>query len=253
MNYLKKLLLDKDISQEKLANIFGISRPTVAKIINGQKEMTLSELRKLAEVLGVSIDEVLGEQKPREIILEKPSKKAKQISERISVPAEDVEKFKNVLLYITQKIGAMPNIGQTVLYKILYFCDFDYYEKFEEQLTGARYIKNHYGPTPIAFAKIVKEMITAKQIVEVKSKFFDKNQTKYIPVVKPDLSNLSGQELDHIDEEIKRLSGKTAKELTDLSHKDVPWLATLEGKDIPYETVFYRTQDTSVRDYNDRL
>jgi hypothetical protein len=56
------------------------------------------------------------------------------MEERISVPAENVEKFKQALLYITQKIGALPNVGQTVLYKILYFCDFDYYEKFEEQL-----------------------------------------------------------------------------------------------------------------------
>jgi len=31
----------------------------------------------------------------------------------------------------------------TVLYKILYFIDFDYYEKYEEQLMGALYIKNN--------------------------------------------------------------------------------------------------------------
>ena len=34
----------------------------------------------------------------------------------------------------------------TVLYKLLYFIDFDYYEKFEEQLVGATYIKNHLDP-----------------------------------------------------------------------------------------------------------
>lgn len=252
-NHLKKLLSERGISHEKLADIFGISRPTATKIVNGEKEMTISELRKLAEVLGISIDEVLGEQKPREIILEKCTKKEEQVSERISIPAEDVKKFKNVLLYVTQKIGALPNVGQTVLYKILYFCDFDYYEKFEKQLTGARYIRNHFGPTPVAFAKIVKEMIVAEQIVEVKSNFFDKEQTKYIPVVKPDLSILTGQELNHIDEEIERLGNMTAKELTELSHQDVPWIVTPEGKDIPYETAFYRTQDTSVRDYDDKL
>ena len=43
----------------------------------------------------------------------------------------------------------------TVLYKLLYFIDFDYYEKFEEQLVGATYIKNHFGPTPVEFKKIV--------------------------------------------------------------------------------------------------
>ncbi|MCX6810848.1 MAG: DUF4065 domain-containing protein [Candidatus Berkelbacteria bacterium] len=251
MNYFKKLLLEKKISHEKLADIFGISRPTAAKIANGDKEMTITELRRLAEVLGISVDEVLGE-KTSEIVLECPKEKAKP-TERISVPAEDAEKFKNVLLYITQKIGALPNVGQTVLYKILYFCDFDYYEKFEEQLTGARYIRNHYGPTPVAFAKIVKTMITAGEIEEVKTKYFNKEQTKYIPVIEPNLSVLSGQELKHIDEEIEKLGGMTATELSNLSHKDVPWIVTKEGDEIPYETAFYRTPDTSVRDYDDSL
>lgn len=252
-NYLKKLLLEHGISHEKIADIFGISRPTAKKIVNGEKEMTISELRKLAEVLGVSVDEVLGEQKPQEIVLEKCFKKEEPIEERISVPAENVEKFKNILLYVTKKIGALPNVGQTVLYKILYFCDFDYYEKYEKQLMGARYIRNHYGPTPVAFAKIVKEMIAAGEIEEVRTKFFDKEQAKYIPVIEPDLSVLSGRELNHIDEEIERLGNKTATELSDYSHKDIPWIVTPEGKEIPYETVFYRTQDTSVRDYDDKL
>ena len=204
-NYLKKLLSEHSVSHEKLAEIFGISRPTAAKIINGEKDMTISELRKLAEMLGISIDEVLGEQKPQEIILKKCIAKTEPISERISVPAENVEKFKNVLLYITQKIGALPNVGQTVLYKILYFCDFDYYEMYEKQLIGARYIRNHYGPTPVAFAKIVKEMIHDGQLIEVKTKYFNKDQAKYIPVVQPNLSVLSGQELKLIDKEIERL------------------------------------------------
>jgi transcriptional regulator with XRE-family HTH domain len=252
-SYLKKLLINHNISHEKLAEVFGISRPTAAKIVNGEKEMTITELRKLAALLSISVGEVLGEQKPREIILEKCVKKDDEFAERISIPAEDVVKFKNVLLYITQKIGALPNVGQTVLYKILYFCDFDYYEKFEKQLTGARYIKNHFGPTPVAFAKIVKEMIVDGQIEELKTKYFKNDQTKYIPVTEPDLSVLTGQELSHIDEEIERLGGKTATELSNYSHKDVPWIATPEGKEIPYEAVFYRTDDTSVRKYDGQV
>lgn len=252
-NYFKKLLSENNISQKNLADIFGISRPTAVKIINGRKDMTISEVRKLAEVLGISVGEVMGEQKPKKIVLEKGVEKKEEKGERISIPVENVEKFKNVLLYITQKIGALPNVGQTVLYKILYFCDFDYYEQFEEQLIGARYIRNHYGPTPVEFGVIVKDMVSDGLIEEVKTKYFNKEQTKYIPVVEPDLSVLSGQELNHIDEEIERLGSYTAKELSDFSHKDVPWIVTPEGKEIPYETVFYRTEATSVRDYDDKL
>ena len=65
---------------------------------------------------------------------------------RISVPQEKIEKFKEVLLYILECIGARPNIGEAVVCKIMYFIDFDFYEKFEEQLMGAKYIKNGEFP-----------------------------------------------------------------------------------------------------------
>ncbi len=250
MSKLKNIISDRKISQSELARIIEVSRPTVIKILSGERELRMSEADKLAMNLGISVTEIFGEVSEIEIVLNKKSPKAKsQEKERISVPAENVEKFKNALLYITQKIGALPNVGQTVLYKILYFCDFDYYEKYEEQLIGATYIKNHHGPTPREFAKIIQEMIKDEQIEEVKRRFYDKDQKAYLSAKNPDLSVFSGRELQHIDEEIARLGHKTAKELSDFSHQDIPWISTEIGKNIPYEAVFYRTKDTSVRTY----
>ena len=249
-NSFKNLISKNKISQTELAQILKLSRPTVIKILSGERELRVSEADKLAMNLGISVAEIFGDAGQTEVVLKKSSKTENKQVLRISVPAKNVEKFKNALLYITQKIGALPNVGQTVIYKILYFCDFDYYEKFEEQLIGATYIKNHFGPTPREFSAIVKEMINEGKIEEVTTKFFDKDQKKYMPVVSPDLSVFTGRELQHIDEEIARLGHKTAKELSDFSHKDVPWISTEIGKDIPYEAVFYRTKETSVRNYD---
>lgn len=252
--YLNNILREKDISQEELADILEMSRPTVAKLIRDKRDMTIKEARRLADYLGISINDLINKKTPAEIVLcrEEPVGDDPNL-ERISVPAENVEKFRAVLLYITQKIGALPNVGQTVLYKLLYFCDFDYYEKYEKQLIGAKYIRNHFGPTPVEFAVIIKDMTARGEIEEVKTKYFNKDQTKYIPVVEPDLSVLSGRELQHINEEIDRLGNKTATELSDFSHKDVPWIMTPEGEEIPYESVFYRTAETSVREYDASL
>jgi len=38
-----------------------------------------------------------------------------------------------------EKCGAKPNVGETMLYKLLYFVDFNYYELFESSLTGEAY------------------------------------------------------------------------------------------------------------------
>jgi hypothetical protein len=51
------------------------------------------------------------------------------------------EKFKELLLYILYEVGMKPNIGKTVLYKLLYFCDFNFYELYGKSITGMQYIK----------------------------------------------------------------------------------------------------------------
>ena len=170
---------------------------------------------------------------------------------RIDIPIENIEKFKQVFLYILKKVGAKPNVGQTVLYKLLYFIDFDYYELFETQLMGLRYIKNHYGPSPVAFAKLVKEMEKDEELEIIKTKRFDHDMTKYLPLVEPDLSLLSAKELAHIDKVLAKHSDKSAKELSEFSHKDIPWISADKQAPIEYEAVFYRNEDTSVREYND--
>ena len=170
---------------------------------------------------------------------------------RIDIPRENITKFKQVLLYILNKVGAKPNVGQTVIYKLLYFIDFDYYELYEEQLMGLKYIKNTYGPTPVDFAKLIQEMEKNGELEEVKTKYFKKDQTKYLPIKEPNLSLLSAQELRHIDKELERLSDKTGKELSDFSHKDIPWIIAKDKEILEYESVFYRTAETSQREYDE--
>jgi uncharacterized phage-associated protein len=138
-----------------------------------------------------------------------------------------------------------------VLYKLLYFIDFDFYERYEEQLIGATYIKNKYGPTPIEFQAIVDDMIAKKELEKVKSIHYMYDQKKYLPCRIPDISKLSAKEIELIDKVLHSLSDMSATKISDYSHGDIPWLATEEGKAINYESVFYRTPAYSVRQYND--
>jgi DNA-binding XRE family transcriptional regulator/uncharacterized phage-associated protein len=256
--YLKKLREKSGFTQDDIAQKIGVSRPTYMQIEKEEKDLEIEQAKKIAALFGLKFCDFIDKKEPSEYAIDITGKKEKKENNpeiRISVPRENVEKFKNVLLYILKKVGLKPNVGQTVVYKLLYFIDFDYYEKFEEQLIGAKYIKNHFGPTPVMFAKVVEEMKKENLIDEAKSKFFDREQKKYIanPEINPDLSMLSAQEIKHIDEELHRLSDYTGKELSELSHKDIPWLTTDDGKVIDYESVFYRTDDTSVREYADEL
>lgn len=255
-NFIKQLRKSNNFSQEYVSSRVGISRPTYAQIEEGKRDPTVIEAKKIADIFGISLNDLLKEEKPSiSFKIKKAKNKIKKRKEeiRISIPQEKIDKFKQVLLYILEKVGGKPNVGMTVLYKLLYFIDFDYYEKNEEQLMGLIYIKNHYGPTPILFDKVIKDMEKNGEIEILKSKFYQHPQTKYLlnPSIVPDLKIINGKEKEHIDWELQRLSNLTATALSDLSHKDVPWISAQEGKPIDYESVFYRTNDTSVRYYGE--
>jgi transcriptional regulator with XRE-family HTH domain len=237
-------------SQERLAELLNVSRVTVSQMEAGRRKLSASDLKKLSDIFQIPADYLLNPEKEPEVVIQEVRENEAPIQPmRISVPQEKVDKFKEILLYILNKVGAKPNVGQTVLYKLLYFMDFDYYEQYEEQLIGARYQKNHYGPTPMEFTKIVHKMEEDGDLTEVKNQYFEHSQTKYLARRTPNLSVLSAQELQVIDDVLCHLSDKNASEISEYSHEDVPWLATPEGEVIDYELAFYRTPPYSRRQY----
>jgi len=254
--FILQLRKKHNMTQEYLASELGISRPTYIQIEQGKRDLTITEAKKLAGIFGVSVENFLaGKSIEREVVLEKEKQNNKTAKPemRIIMPRANVKKFKEVLLYVLEKAGARPNIGETAIYKLLYFIDFDYYEKFEEQLIGAKYIKNHFGPTPVGFKKITDQMIENGEIEKIKSKYFQHEQRKYLPRRSANLKILSAQEIQHIDEVLSRLAWKNATELSNYSHSDTPWRVHKIGEEISYETVFYRDDDHSVRNYEDEL
>lgn len=253
-NILKHLRESNKYSQEEVAEKLGITRQSYIKYEKNIQINDLTLIKKLASFYDVDyscfIENKLIEEYSYNIIDKSESKTSKE-ELRIDIPMENIEKFKQVFLYILKKVGAKPNVGQTVLYKLLYFIDFDYYELFETQLMGLRYIKNHYGPSPVAFTKLVKEMEDNNELEIIKTKRFDRDMTKYLPLIEPNLDLLSARELEHIDKILAKHSDKSAKELSEFSHKDIPWISADDKAPIEYEAVFYRNEDTSVREYND--
>lgn len=248
-----KVLREKAVmSQDILSQKMGISRPAVSQIESGERKISAEELQKLSHIFHVAADDLLNPVKGPEVHLHKgKEEKAAKPQMRISVPQKNLQKFKEVLLYILNKVGAKENIGETVIYKLLYFIDFDFYEKYEEQLIGATYIKNKYGPTPVEFVKIVERMIEGKEIEKVKSEYFNFPQTKYLPRRKPDLARLKANEVEVIDDVLNRLSEMNGSQISAYSHNDIPWMTTAEGEVIEYEAVFYRTPPYSVRAYTE--
>ena len=162
---------------------------------------------------------------------------------------QDIKKFEQVFLYVLSKVGGQLNIGETVLHKLMYFIDFDYLEKYDKYLTGVDYKKNNHGPT--FDSQILDKMINAQLIKKEQVVYHNKNQTKYLALKEPNLKGISAQEIKHIDDTLAKHSNKSAAEIEEHSHRDMPWKATKDKETIPYEAVYYRDDDFSVRNYDD--
>ena len=244
----------KGLSQEDLAKSVKISRPSLAQIELGNRTVDVLEFQRFSMVLGFSLDDFVSKDFSANQDLEtKAETKSKKADERISVPSLQVSKFKNVLLYILERCAGKPNVGETVLYKLLYFSDFNYYELYEEHLTGAKYRKLPYGPVPQKLDSIVLQMIDKGQLQRVKTEYHGYPQTRYLPLVKADLTELKASEKEVIDRVIQQLSDWSAAAISNYSHKDMPWLASKEGEEINYELAFYRDAPFSVRNYGDEI
>jgi len=242
----------RGFSQEDLAKSVKISRSSIAQIELGNRNVNIMELQRLSIALGFSLDDFVSgdfgtDQDVEDLVVKEPE------AERISAPSIKVDKFKNVLLYILEKCAGKPNVGETVLYKLLYFSDFNYYELYEDHLTGANYRKLPFGPVPQKLDSILQQMIAHNQLQRVKTEYHGYPQTRYLPLEKSDLTELRASEKEVIDRVIEQFSDWSATAISNYSHKDLPWLASKEGEDIDYELVFYREAPFSVRNYGDEI
>ena len=248
---ISELRKSKGYSQDDLAKMLDISRPSLTQIELGKRNLSVIEIKKIADILLISIDKLLSSNYSLSELIIDEEKVNEEPQIRISIPELKVNKFKDILLYILEKCAGKPNVGETILYKLLYFSDFNYYELYEEHLSGAEYRKLPYGPVPQKLDFVINQMIANKQLQRFITDYHGYPQTRYIPLLKPNLSNLNAREKDVIDKVIDQYSDWSAFTISDYSHKDMPWLASKDGEAIDYELVFYREAPYSVRNYDE--
>ena len=157
------------------------------------------------------------------------------------------EKFKMILHYIIYKCGFKNTVGRTVLHKLMYFSDFNYFELYKESLTNETYQKLARGPVPIHFESVVSELIDEKKISLKNRKLpCGKIMNRYFSLKEPSI-DLSEKELAVIDDVIKDLSRMDGRRIGEYSLRDAPVkLADDEGI-IDYEHVFNRNIKYSKR------
>lgn len=156
------------------------------------------------------------------------------------------KKYENAVLYLCQKLNGEVR-GKKKLAKLLYFADFDFYEKNQKSITGDVYRALPMGPFPIALDTMTDAMMKSKVMavdqVEEREGY---NPTEvYRSLEKPDMSVFDKGETDMLDRIAVKYGHLNGKQLEELSHAEAPYIGTELKKEIPYELAFYRGTDFS--------
>lgn len=221
------------LTQEFVANKISLGRQAVLAIESGKRSVDGVELAKIAELLKVTTDFLLTFEN---------EKVGKNFEEKINIKLHR-DKLRNLILYILSRCGGKPNVGETVLYKLLYFIDFDSFELTEKSITGLKYVKLQFGPVPVVkeYCPVLEKMVENNEIKIIKQEYHGFPQKKYIALTDCDQSIFKADEIILINRVINRLSDMTAAKIEAYVHEDIPWKATGTGEIIDYRLVFDRT------------
>ena len=157
---LVQIRKSKGYSQEALAQLLDMSRPSLAQIELGNRNIDIFEIQKMASILGFSIDELIN---TNESILSEPEmtyvsvKRTESI--RNNIPVFNQIKFINTFLYLIEKTAGLPNICEKGLFGRLYLADYNYYEIYESHMSSSKYFKRSSFPIPEGIDKLIKQFI----------------------------------------------------------------------------------------------
>ena len=157
------------------------------------------------------------------------------------------DKMKHVILYFLEHINNF-HLGRTKLMKLLYYVDFDNFEKYGSSVTGAKYRKLPLGPVPDEADDVIEEMEANGEVEQIKAvSVVNGKPTRYVQnrliskTSKFDPSFFSGAEMEVIQRVAKVWEHATATEMKNASHKEAPWAASEDGQMIDYEMAQYRS------------
>ena len=219
---IKEFRIKKGFSQERVAQVIGVSRPTYTAIEAGKQKLDLEEAQKFAKIFGIGVDELLSGTIP------------------------NIEKYKHMILtYLRMNLSKDRKVPKTKLAKLLYLADFAWFYEHLESMSGMQYRKIAYGPVPDTFFRVIDELEeSGKIIIDHKS-----TESKDMFLISESESNknekiktLSKDENALMKKIAEKWKDKKTQEIVNFTHNQLPYFLCREDELIPYELI---TQEDS--------
>ncbi|MFZ2969560.1 MAG: helix-turn-helix domain-containing protein [Minisyncoccia bacterium] len=219
--FIKELRTKKGLSQVEIAEKIGIGRTSYISFEQGKAELSLQEAAKLADIFGVSLEEIKSGLRP------------------------NYAKYKQMILaYLRLDVGADGKITKTKLAKLLYLADFAWFYKHLESMSGMSYRKIQYGPVPDSYFRAIDELYEEGAIdidTTTKDGAFLIFQTG--AGEREELSGLNIGEKKLIKEISEKWKDKRTQEIVKFTHDQLPYLICEDNEIIPYGLITQENPD----------
>lgn len=216
---IKSTRIEKGISQEEISQKIGISRSSYISFEQGKTELSFSQAIKVANILGISLEEV-----------EQGTK-------------ADYEKYKQMILaYLRFGLSQEGKMTKTKLAKLLYLADFTWYYEKLESMSGMKYRRIQYGPVPDIYFRALDELEENGKISitrEEEAILISENRGSK----KDSLDRISEEEIEVIKKIAQKWKDKKTKEIVDFTHNQLPYKICAPDEIIPYELITQEDPD----------
>ena len=218
--FIKDLRLAKNLAQAEVAEKIGVSRSSYIAFEQGKVELSLREAGKLADLFGITLEEMKMELRP------------------------NYDKYKEMILECLRfGSSADGKIPKTKLAKLLYLADFAWFYEKLTSMSGMQYRRLSYGPVPDMYFRALDELEGAGKIV------IDREKNGLLLIKESDGN--AQQKLTLLDAEEKRLIkaigkkwlGKKTEEIVNFTHNQMPYSICHENEIIPYELITQENPD----------
>jgi uncharacterized phage-associated protein len=152
------------------------------------------------------------------------------------------EQLRNLMLAIASH-SSVKNLGLTKLWKLIYFIDVSALRDRGSTITGSEFVKYPFGPVPSRGEKVLKTLRREKLLETEQRASGAFNQTFVTARHKPDTRAFSDDERAIIDRVCRRLGGKTATELSSLSHAEPAWALATDLEKLDPELMSYGSSE----------
>ncbi|MEK7167649.1 MAG: type II toxin-antitoxin system antitoxin SocA domain-containing protein [Patescibacteria group bacterium] len=218
---VKSLRIEKGLSQEEISKKLDLSRSSYIAFEQGRTELSLSQASRIADILGISLEEMKSGLKP------------------------DYDKYKQMILaFLRFGAGSDGKIPKTKLAKLVYLADFSWFYKNLKSMSGMSYRKIQYGPVPDGYFRAIDEMFE-EGVLDIDSKTRDGafliSQTG--SGKRAGLSRLNPEEEKMIKEISKKWKDKRTQEIVRFTHDQLPYLICEDNEIIPYGLITQENPD----------